>query len=104
MANIPDAPVIELQIDGRKRSFDLDDPQLPDWVGDAAFASDGYPYDKKLKTKTYEKELQRLQEELVKAQFWLQETGHRVMCLFEARDAAGKGGTIKRVIRGHAAS
>lgn len=97
MANIPDAPVIELQIDGHKRSFDLDDPQLPDWVEVAAFASDGYPHDKKLKSKTYEKELLRLQEELVKAQFWLQENGHRVMCLFEGRDAAGKGGTINAI-------
>ena len=98
MANIPDAPIIELEIKGEKVSFDLDDPQLPDWVDDAAFASDGYPYDKKLKWKTYETELLRLQEELVKAQFWLQEKGHRVMCLFEGRDSAGKGGTIN-VIR-----
>lgn len=97
MVTIPDAPIIDLEIDGKKRTFDLDDPKLPDWVKDGAFASDGYPYDKKLKWKKYEKELEALQAELVKAQFWLQDSGNRVMCLFEGRDAAGKGGTINAV-------
>jgi polyphosphate kinase 2 len=56
--------------------------------------SGGYPYPKKLKNKDYLKELERLQVELVKLQYWLQATGSRVMALFEGRDAAGKGGTI----------
>lgn len=94
---IPDAPVMELDINGEKRVFDLDHPDLPDWVKDGAFASDDYPYDKKLKWKKYEKRLEDLHAELVKAQYWLQETGERVICLFEGRDAAGKGGTIKAV-------
>ena len=51
----------------------------------------------KLKAKFYEKELARLQEELIKLQYWVQEKGLRVVILFEGRDAAGKGGVIKRI-------
>jgi polyphosphate kinase len=47
--------------------------------------------------KTYEKELLRLQEELVKMEEWVQDNGARVVVIFEGRDAAGKGGTIKRI-------
>ena len=93
---IPDAPVVDLVIDGKKRAFDLDDPTLPDWVEDQAFSSDEFPYDKKLKLEKYEEELRVLQEELVKAQFWLQENGSRVMAIFEGRDAAGKGAVAAR--------
>lgn len=90
------APTVELMIDGVPREFDLDDPQLPSWIDDAAFASGGYTYEERLKRKQYENELAALQEELVKVQYWLLETGTRVMILFEGRDAAGKGGTISR--------
>jgi polyphosphate kinase len=57
------------------------------------------PYKKngKLKTKFYEAELMRLQEELVKLQYWARDTGLRLVVLFEGRDAAGKGGAIKRI-------
>lgn len=51
----------------------------------------------KLPKKLYEKELRRLQEELVKMEDWVAATGARIVVLFEGRDAAGKGGTIKRV-------
>jgi len=51
----------------------------------------------KLSDKEYEKELARLQVELVKMQYWAKYTGARVVILFEGRDAAGKGGTIKRI-------
>jgi polyphosphate kinase 2 len=47
--------------------------------------------------KAYERELLRLQEELVKMSEWVRESGARVMVLFEGRDAAGKGGAIKRI-------
>ena len=47
--------------------------------------------------KAYEAELLRLQAELVTMQEWVRETGHRLVLVFEGRDAAGKGGTIKRV-------
>ena len=47
--------------------------------------------------KAYAKELRRLQEELVKLEDWVAATGTRIVVLFEGRDAAGKGGTIKRI-------
>jgi polyphosphate kinase len=51
----------------------------------------------KLDTKFYDSEIVRLQVELVKLQEWIRARGLKVVCLFEGRDAAGKGGTIKRV-------
>ncbi len=51
----------------------------------------------KLNTKYYEKELRRLQMELVKLQEWVKAEGMRVVVIFEGRDAAGKGGVIKRI-------
>jgi polyphosphate kinase len=55
-----------------------------------------YPYAEKLDRKTYETEKAALQVELLKVQLWIQETEQKVVLLFEGRDAAGKGGTIKR--------
>ena len=52
---------------------------------------------KKMSKKAYEKELARLQVELVKLQEWIKQKGLRVVVLFEGRDAAGKGGVIKRI-------
>jgi len=54
-------------------------------------------YKKKLNNKFYNKELQKLQIELVKLQSWVKEKGLRVVVIFEGRDAAGKGGVIKRI-------
>ena len=51
----------------------------------------------RLRKKFYESELGRLQEELVKLQYWVKDQGLRVVILFEGRDAAGKGGVIKRI-------
>lgn len=51
----------------------------------------------KLDDKTYEKELEKLQIELVKLQDWVKQEGKRIVVLFEGRDAAGKGGMIKRI-------
>lgn len=58
--------------------------------------SPSYPYSERMPRKAYEKELAQLQIELVKLQSWAKETGARVVIVFEGRDAAGKGGTIKR--------
>ena len=55
-----------------------------------------YPYRNLLSRKTYEKQKYQLQVELLKLQAWVKETGQRVVIVFEGRDAAGKGGTIKR--------
>jgi polyphosphate kinase len=52
----------------------------------------------KLKESYYEAEMLKLQEELVKLQYWVKENGLRVVVIFEGRDAAGKGGVIKRII------
>lgn len=55
-----------------------------------------YPYDKAWDKKDYEDEIEALQIQLVQMQAWVKETGQRVAVVFEGRDAAGKGGTIKR--------
>ncbi|MBB5575065.1 MULTISPECIES: polyphosphate kinase 2 [Rhizobium] len=94
MAEDVKSRAVELDIHGKTRIFDVDDPVLPDWIEDEALASAGFPYKKKLKEEEYLEELEKLQIELIKVQFWLQATGKRVMALFEGRDAAGKGGSI----------
>ena len=59
--------------------------------------SDHYPYEKRLKRDIYEKSMYQLQIELAKFQNWLRSSKERVVVVFEGRDAAGKGGVIKRV-------
>src|SRR5258708_19141779 len=59
-------------------------------------AGDRRPADK-MKRKAYEKELRKLQVELCRLQDWAKEMGERIIILFEGRDAAGKGGTIKAI-------
>ncbi|SEM98672.1 polyphosphate kinase 2, PA0141 family [Gemmobacter aquatilis] len=61
-----------------------------------AFESGRYPYARLLGRQAYEAEKARLQAELLKVQIWAQETGQKFVILMEGRDAAGKGGTIKR--------
>ena len=79
-------------------AFDLENPHLPDAIRKKALASGGYPHAEKLKDKTYKKRLRALQIELVKLQAHLLATDRRVLALFEGRDSAGKGGTIKRFL------
>ncbi|MDX1781968.1 MAG: polyphosphate kinase 2, partial [Thalassovita sp.] len=55
-----------------------------------------YPHSEPMRRKQYEKELLALQIELAKMQGWVKKTGARIAIIFEGRDAAGKGGTIKR--------
>ncbi len=55
-----------------------------------------YPYEQRLGRKTYEEQKRALQIELLKMQRWVKDSGERIMIVFEGRDAAGKGGTIKR--------
>jgi polyphosphate kinase 2 len=78
--------------------FDIDDPELPKWLDEAALASGGFPYEKKLKREPYEEELHKLQVELVKLQSHNQKTGGRIVIVFEGRDSAGKGGCIARFL------
>jgi polyphosphate kinase 2 len=58
--------------------------------------SSTYPYPKRMKKEDYESEVELLEIELVKMQAWVKEVGERIVMIFEGRDAAGKGGTIKR--------
>jgi len=67
-----------------------DDELAPDW------REGGYPYRHLMTRKNYEKQKYHLQVELLKLQAWVKESGQKVVILFEGRDAAGKGGTIKR--------
>jgi len=74
----------------RKRGVDLDAELAGDWL------TGGYPYLNRLSRRGYERQKYHLQVELLKLQAWVKARGKRVIVLFEGRDAAGKGGTIKR--------
>jgi polyphosphate kinase 2 len=67
-----------------------DDELAKDW------REGGYPYKNLMSRRSYEKQKYALQVELLKLQAWVKETGQKVVIVFEGRDAAGKGGTIKR--------
>jgi polyphosphate kinase 2 len=71
-------------------AIDADTVLSPGWREGA------YPYRNLLSRRSYERQKYRLQVELLKLQAWVKDTGARVVILFEGRDAAGKGGTIKR--------
>ncbi|MFW2334325.1 polyphosphate kinase 2 [Ilumatobacter sp.] len=74
---------------------ELQPPHLSEW--DRPAGSEYYHSDGRLRKKFYEKELKRLQEELVQLQHWVQQEGLRVLVIFEGRGSAGKGGVIKRI-------
>lgn len=57
----------------------------------------GFPYSEQMDRKPYDRAMDKLQIEMVKLQHWVKESGARVAVIFEGRDAAGKGGTIKRI-------
>ncbi|WP_375503135.1 polyphosphate kinase 2 [uncultured Jatrophihabitans sp.] len=92
------AHVADLQIDGHRLGADHDDdPELLDADGVPVDTwRENYPYDERLDRETYDDQKYLLQVELLKFQNWATETGGRHVVLFEGRDAAGKGGTIKR--------
>jgi len=77
---------------GGEAAADPDTELAPGW------REGGYPYKNLMSRRNYEKQKYRLQVELLKLQAWVKETGQRVVILFEGRDAAGKGGTIKRLM------
>jgi hypothetical protein len=85
------------------REMLLEDPQLtagknakPDEELNRDWRSGAYPYKTLMSRKNYEAQKYKLQVELLKLQLWAKETGQRIVILFEGRDAAGKGGAIKR--------
>jgi polyphosphate kinase len=81
-----------------KPPFDLLDPKFPKDLDEKSFGSGGFPYEKKLKREAYEEALLPLQKELVKLLAHTRETGHRIACLMEGRDTAGKGGCIGTIM------
>ena len=81
----------------RVRDDDDDDPILLDSDGVPVDTwRENYPYDERMRREDYEEQKRLLQIELLKLQKWSQANGHRHVIVFEGRDAAGKGGTIKR--------
>ena len=76
-------------------AFDIENPELPKHIKKHAMQSGGYPYEDKLDGDVYEAQMYALQKQLVLLQAHLAASGERVMIVFEGRDAAGKGGTIK---------
>jgi polyphosphate kinase len=80
----------ERRMTRQSEGADPDAELVPDW------REGGYPYKNLMSRRSYERQKYRLQVELLKLQAWIKETGQRVVILFEGRDAAGKGGTIKR--------
>jgi polyphosphate kinase 2 len=80
-------------VKGRDRGEDN-----PDEILSTDWRSGAYPYRNLLSRKVYEAQKYLLQVELLKLQAWAKETGQRIVILFEGRDAAGKGGTIKRMM------
>ncbi|NMH97435.1 polyphosphate kinase 2 [Pseudonocardia sp. K10HN5] len=57
---------------------------------------EGYPYEERMSREEYDRVKRLLQIELLKLQYWVKDTGQKIVVLFEGRDAAGKGSTIKR--------
>lgn len=76
-----------------------EDPMLiaPDGSAVETWRED-YPYDELIDREAYEEEKYRLQVELLKFQYWSEDSGAKHVLVFEGRDAAGKGGTIKRFV------
>ena len=89
-----DALNVSLAHPGTNYLADID--EIANMPKNAIFPSANYPYEEKMDKKQYEKEKTLLQVELAKFQHWVKETGQKYLIIFEGRDAAGKGGTIKR--------
>jgi polyphosphate kinase 2 len=105
----PDPPVTDVRAAAARSELLASMPEL--WVDDdddddpTLMRADGtpvdtwrqhYPYDKRVSRDEYDRDKRLLQIELLKLQYWIKEAGGRLVILFEGRDAAGKGGTIKR--------
>lgn len=91
------ASLLEHLDDYRVLDDDADDPVLVTREGDPIDTwREGYPYPERMSRPDYEHEKRLLQIELLKLQNWIKASGERLVILFEGRDAAGKGGTIKR--------
>ncbi len=77
--------------------WSIEHKQLPKEIEELTFPhGNGYVRDKRIKGKKFDKQLHLLQIELVKLQKWVRQQGEKIVVIMEGRDAAGKGGTIKR--------
>ncbi len=95
----PDGAMELDEISELRRSLELvtpDDAADGDTLKEVPAWRKGYPYPKKLPRGEYEETKRALQIELLKLQLWVKDTGQRLLLVFEGRDAAGKGGVIKR--------
>jgi polyphosphate kinase len=91
------ASLLERLRDYRVVDDDDDDPVLVNRDGQPVDTwREGYPYQERMTRPDYERDKRLLQIELLKLQNWVKASGERLVVLFEGRDAAGKGGTIKR--------
>ena len=95
-ASPDDAAILRNALLGEDEAVYKKLPSHPDEELADGWREGAYPYKNLMSRKAYEKQKYRLQVELLKLQAWVKETGQRVVVLFEGRDAAGKGGTIKR--------
>ena len=86
--------MVDNKIAAKLWSLEFDD--LPPEIDALTFPHGDYIRDKKIKKSKYEGQLETLQIELVKLQRWVRENNERIVLVFEGRDAAGKGGTIRR--------
>ncbi|WP_329792327.1 polyphosphate kinase 2 [Lentzea sp. DG1S-22] len=88
----------DLSVEGYTAEFpDADEPVLRRADGSEVLTwQENYPFTERMGRPEYERQKRLLQIELLKLQYWVTETGQRLVVLFEGRDAAGKGGTIKR--------
>ena len=96
-------PFEEVQVDESAGKLDVFQKNVLDYKGprsseDSSVAPlpESYPYRSRMRRAVYEKEKKTLQIELLKVQSWVKDSGQKIVSLFEGRDAAGKGGTIKR--------
>jgi polyphosphate kinase len=90
------AQLRSLILEGNPADWRKTRPRHPDDELAAGWRDGEYPYRNLMSRRAYERQKYRLQVELLKLQAWVRETGQRVVIVFEGRDAAGKGGTIKR--------
>ena len=87
------------KVDADRKDQTLAKPKLVQKLGKRKIFTDAnYPYPDKMNRDEYERLKTELQIEMLKMQGWVKETGQRIVILFEGRDAAGKGGTIKRMM------
>ena len=95
---VADAPSIidTLPTPAVERHFDVRSLRKDPEAIRQTFETGEYPYKNRMGNKAYEAQMEHLQVELLKAQNWVKETGQKIVVIFEGRDAAGKGGTIKR--------